>query len=151
MEGSQNTFQRRVHALEESEDDSLSDWDLATLLDCSERHVRSLRQRPDEEVRPAWILALEYARVVGVNACGEIFETPPDRFRQLLHRVTLDLREVARMLGVAPSTLRRYKMPTRELDVPRHYYLALLYIDHLYGRGEEPAACRQHIEAFHSG
>lgn len=73
-----NTFSRRRARLEESEGRSLSDWDVATLLDCSQRHVQTLMKRPDEAVRPAWVLTLEYAR------------------------------EVARMLGVNVSTLRRY-------------------------------------------
>jgi len=143
-----NTFSRRRARLEESEGRSLSDWDLATLLDCSQRHVQSLMDRPDEDVRPAWVLALEYAREVGMDTCDGIIETRSEAFARLLQEVTLDIREVARMLGIDTSTLRRYTVPDRELDVPRHYYLALLYIHELYGRGAEPEPCRRHIEAY---
>jgi DNA-binding CsgD family transcriptional regulator len=150
MGNARNTFERRRQELETSEGRSLSDWDIATLLDCSKRHVDALMSRPDEDVRPAYVLALEYAREVGLDACGAIFETPPEEFDRLLDEVTLTRTEVARMMGIDRHTLHHYTLPERELDVPRHYYLALLYIHHLYASGEEPAECRQHIETYAS-
>jgi len=143
-----NIFARRRERLEAQEDCTLSDWDISILLDCSERHVRHLMSWPDDEIRPAYVLALEYAREVGVDECDRIVATRPDTFETLLKEVTLSPTEVAHMLGIDRSTLYRYTQDDRELDVPRHHYLALLYIHHLYGRGAEPQACRQHIEVY---
>lgn len=145
----ENTFRRRLRKLEEQEG-PLTDWDVATLLDCSQSHVRSLYEKPDEQVRPSYVLALEHARQVGIDRCQDVIETRPAGFRALVKDVTLKHREVARMLGIDTSTLYRYMDGERDLDVPRHHYLAALYIHELYKKDEEPEDCRRHIETYAS-
>jgi hypothetical protein len=143
-----NTSSSRLARLEEEEGRPLSDWRIAALLDCTKKQVRRLRERPDEDVRPAYVLTIEYARVVGLDGCQSILEQRPDEFKEVLERITLEVQEVARMLGIDTSTLYRYTLPDRTLDVPRHHFLAALYLDHLYGRGAMPAEVAGHVDVF---
>ena len=143
-----NTFCKRRAALEDERGQRLSTWRISILLDCSERHVRHLMSWPDDEVRPAYVLALEYAREMGVDACIHLIETRPDALRRLLDDVTLSRTAVARKLGIDRSTLYRYTQRDRDAGVPRHHHLALLFLHLHYARGAMPADVADHIQFF---
>jgi len=55
---------------------------------------------PDDAEEPAYVLAIEYARVVGLDGCQSILEQRPDELKEVLEQITLEVQEVARMLGI---------------------------------------------------
>jgi hypothetical protein len=141
-----NTFAQQRQRLAESEGEHITDWQMSCLLGIARSTVSQHMKRPDHEIRPALLLAIEHAIVHGYDQTDAIIDTPGQQFDEMLSELPMPYTQAGHLLGLAPSTLRKMRS-LGSADVPRRYYLAAKV---LHERLAAPWYQRldEHAEAF---
>jgi hypothetical protein len=114
-------------SLAQREGRALTDQKIAWLLGVQPKRVSDLQRAKPSSIRPAYLLALQLAIEVGIEACEEIDDPSKTEFDAMIRALPLTKEEIAMLLGLRGNALWALRHKA-EVTIPRCHVLALHYL-----------------------